>query len=165
MNVPPPNRWGFTLVELAVAMALAATLLTIAFPHLADWQARKRLQAAAELLQADLTEARLLAAQRGQTAHLSFGPTGEAWCWSVGLSERCDCRVQQACRLKVAEAAQHRGVWITSATDARFSPEGLGQGHAELRNARGHGLRVEVSPLGRSHVCVPGGGDPRYPAC
>jgi type IV fimbrial biogenesis protein FimT len=158
------RRRGLTLVELAVAMALLATLLTAGYPHLADWIARKRVQSAAETLQADLSDARLLAAQRGQSMHLAF-VAGTEWCWAIATAATCDCRVQQACRLKGARAASHRGVWLAAASDASFTPEGLGQGSAELRSLRGHVLRVEVGTLGRSRICQPGGGDPRHPAC
>lgn len=159
------RRRGFTLVELAIAIALMATLLTIGFPHLADWVARKRVQAAAEALQADLSEARLLAARRGGNAHLSFTSQGDGWCWTVSASAGCDCRIEQACRMKWAGGADHRGVQLVAATDASFGAEGLGQGSAELRSARGHTLRVEVSPLGRARICQPGSGDVRYAGC
>jgi type IV fimbrial biogenesis protein FimT len=74
---------GFTLVEMAVVMAMLATLMTIAYPSLSDWLARKRVTAAAEALQADFTDARLLAAQRGHTLHVPVHSGGAgAWCWA-----------------------------------------------------------------------------------
>jgi prepilin-type N-terminal cleavage/methylation domain-containing protein len=155
---------AFTLVELAVVMAMLATLMTIAYPSFADWLAKRRVTAAAETLQADISEARLLSAQRGLPVHLNFADGAQA-CWAASLSSGCDCRIAQACRIQPRTLGGFRGVALVASEPTVFTPEGLGEGGAELRSARGHVLRVAVSRLGRSHICAPGGADPRYPAC
>lgn len=158
----PTRRRGFTLVELAVALAMMATLATLAYPSLADWLARQRVQAAAEMLAGDLANARLLAAQKGQTVHLNVA---DGSCWALSTSPGCDCRVQQGCRLAARRLSEFRGVELLTSTPTALSPEGLGQGGAEFRSARGHLLRVQVHPLGRASICAPVASEPRYPVC
>ncbi len=146
---------GLTLIELAVVIALLVTLATLAIPSFADQLARHRARAAGEALLAELRETRYDAAQRQQTMHVSFA-AGADWCWAVTQSAGCDCRVPQSCRVKAVGAAHFKGVELIAGDDARFEPAGTGSGHAELRSSRGHVLRVEVSPLGRSRLCAPG---------
>lgn len=158
------RRLGFTLVELAVVMALVATLATLAYPSFADWMARHRVTAAAELLADDMANARLLAAQKGRAVHVTFADGSEP-CWALAHEAGCDCRIAQACRVQARRLTDFRGVAWVASTPTVFTPEGLGEGGAELRSARGHLLRVQVSRLGRPSVCAPVAGDPRYPAC
>lgn len=158
------RRAGLTLVELAVAIALMALLATLATPHYADLLAKHRLRSAGEALLADMAEARFAAAQRAQTVYVGFHAAAP-WCWAVATNNACDCQVPQACRIKATAAADHPGIQLVVAEDARFEPEGLGRGSAELRSNRGQRLRVEVGPAGRARLCSPGSSDARYPAC
>ena len=155
---------GFTLIELAIALALLATLATLAVPGLADMLARHRVMSAAEQISADMSESRFIAAQRGVPMHLSF-VTGAQACWSVSASPGCDCQFAQACQIKRGQASDLRGVQLVAAREARFEPGGQGQGMVELHSARGHQLRVEVGPMGRPRICAPQGGDPRHVPC
>lgn len=155
---------GLTLIELAVVIALIVTLASLAMPSFADHLARHRVKAAAEALVAEMGEARWTAAQRGQPVHMNFS-AGASWCWSVAATPACDCRVAQACRTRATGPAQWKGVELVSAEDARFEPDGPGQGRAVLRSTRGHVLQVEVSPLGRAKLCSPIGGLPGVSAC
>jgi type IV fimbrial biogenesis protein FimT len=155
---------GLTLVELAVAIALLALLATLGTPHFADLLAKHRLRGAGETLLADLSEARFAAAQRGQPIHVNFR-TGTPWCWAVANNANCDCQVPQSCRIKASTDKDHPGVSLTNTVDARFEPDGMGSGKAELHSNRGHQLRIEIGPTGRARLCSPGATDARYPAC
>ncbi len=155
---------GLTLIELAVVIALVVTLVTLAVPGFADHLARHRLRAAGQALLAEMQEARYAAAQRQQTLHLSFAGGADA-CWSLALAPGCDCRVAQRCRLRAVPLAQYKGVELVDWEDAHFESTGTGAGHAALRSSRGHVLRVEVSPLGRSRLCSPGQAQPGVPGC
>jgi type IV fimbrial biogenesis protein FimT len=157
---------GMTLIEVAIVLAVLALLATLAAPGFAEMSARHRLKAAAEHLAADLQEARLRASERGEMHFVEFhlGSPQES-CWTVASAAPCDCRLQQACRLKPTRLMDYPGVFLLEHLPAAFGPEGGGGGSALLGNSHGQQLRVEVSPLGRARVCSPGGVDPRAAAC
>ena len=160
---------GLTLIELMVALAIVALLMTLAVPSFGSVLARHRLKAAAEQLAADLAEARLLAAQRGHALHLNLHG-GAPWCWAVTTTSGCDCRVAQSCQLKTVRAADHPGVTLLDGRELRIDAPGLGtlraaDGHALLQGREGAALRVALTPLGRAKVCAPGAAVAGYTAC
>lgn len=158
------HRRGLTLIELAVAMALLVMLATLAIPSFAEMLQRQRLHAAAETLAADLAEARMRAAERARTLHITTA-AGDGACWAIATGTDCDCRIAQACRIKAGQLGEFKGVSWNAVEPTTFTAEGQGQGALELRNARGQVLRLEVLPMGRARLCSPGGADPRHPAC
>ncbi len=159
----PPAR-GFTLIEMAIALAMLVTLATLALPMMSDVLARHRVRAAGEALVAEMAETRFSAAQRDHTMHLAFA-TGADWCWAVATTPGCDCRVPQTCRGKTMGAPQFKGVELQAAQEVQFEPGGRGSGHAELKSSRGHVLRAEVGPSGRPRLCAPGALVPGVPGC
>lgn len=159
---------GLTLIELMVALAIVAVLMTLALPSFGSILARHRLKAAAEQMAADLGELRLLAAQRGQTMHLNVQP-GAQWCYALATVSGCDCRVAQSCRMKTVRAIDHPGVTLAEGGEVTVDPHVIGPvlhgGQALLRSAEGATLRVGLTPLGRPKVCAPGGAQGGYPGC
>lgn len=155
---------GLTLVELAIALVLVVTLAVLALPSFSDLMQRQRLRAAAETLAADMAEARLRAAERAKTLHITTA-AGDDACWGITTGPNCDCRIAQPCRIKPGRLAEFKGVDWGATEATAFTPEGQGAGSLELRNAKGQVLRLEVSPMGRTRLCSPGGADPRHPAC
>lgn len=153
------RRSGFTLIELAIGIAILALLATIALPSFAERIARARLAGAAETLASDLAEARFEATQSGRPLYLVFAP-GADWCYAVARTPDCDCRQAQSCQLKVARAAEVPGVDLVDATDAQFDPAAADApgGDALWRGVQGtQSLQVALTPLGRAKVCSPTG--------
>lgn len=166
---PTRRPHGLTLIELMVALAIVALLMTLAVPSFGAMLARQRLKAAAEQLAADLAEARLLAAQRAQPLHLNLQP-GAQWCWSLSSASGCDCRVAQSCQLKTVRAGDHPGVQLIDGSELRIDARAIGvlppaSGAALLLGQQGSSLRVALTPLGRAKVCAPGAAVPGYPGC
>lgn len=158
MKMPLGAR-GFTLVELAIGIAIMAVLATITLPSFAERIARARLAGAAETLASDLAEARFEAAQSGRPLYVLFEP-GADWCYAVARTPDCGCRQAQACQLKVARASDVPGVTLVEATDARFEPAtgDLPGGEARWRGLQGaQSLQVTLTPLGRAKICTPTG--------
>lgn len=167
--VPPRPRRGLTLIELMVALAIVAVLMSLALPSFGAILARQRLKAAAEQLAADLSEARLLAAQRAQPLHLKLQP-GAQWCWALASASGCDCRVAQSCQLKTVRGSDHPGVRLVDGGEMRIDAPGRGglvlaSGAALLQGRDGSALRVALTPLGRPKVCAPAAAVPGYPRC
>ena len=86
---------GYLLTEIAIALAIAALLLTAALPSFHAMLYRAALRSVAEQLRSDLTEARALARERRQFVYVSFqrSSDGQYWCWGLSVTADCDCRV------------------------------------------------------------------------
>ena len=162
---PDPGRpqragWprGFTLLEVAMVLALLAVLSTLAVPSLAARLQRGRLQFAAE--------ARFQAAQRGLTLHLQ-AQAGADWCWAVTTTPACPCGQAQPCQLQRVTAADHPGVRLVQAMAVRLDPDGsaVARQPALFESAAGQRVAVALTPLGRARLCAPTGAWPTMPAC
>ncbi len=156
---------GLTLLELMVALAIVAVMMTLALPSFGSILARHRLKAAAEQLAADLGDLRLQAAQRGVPLHLHF-EHGASWCYALATAGGCDCRITQACQLKTVQGQEHPGVTLVEGRDLLLGSTALaGGGGALLQGSRGAQLRVGLTPLGRPKICSPGAAVAGYPGC
>jgi type IV fimbrial biogenesis protein FimT len=163
---------GLTLIELMMALAICAVLMSLAVPSFAQYLQRQRLKAAAQGLELDLREARFEAARRGSALYLSFRE-GPDWCWAISTSAGCDCRLQQSCRLKATRGSELRGVQLLAAREVRFDPA-TGQvdvpgmtalwsaTQADAGSAR---VQVSVGALGRPSSCTLQGTLAPLPAC
>ena len=158
-------RRGLTLLEMLVALAIVAVLMTLALPSFGNMISRHRLKAAAEQMSMDLAELRMQSTQRGQTMHVSLS-AGAQWCYALAVAGGCDCRVPQGCQLKTVRAKDHPGVTLLEGQDLRIDPQpGQGGGSALLQGSDGARLRVGLSPLGRPKVCAPAAAVPGFAAC
>jgi type IV fimbrial biogenesis protein FimT len=171
---PPRRGRGLTLLEVMAALAVVAVLAALALPAMGTLIHRQRLQATAEALAADLSEARFEAARRGQALHVQTqsGATDRDWCWGVSTSPGCGCQPPRAqCQLRAVQAHDHGGVRLQGGLSTRFDPVGGGtaEASATFESPRGERLRVELNPMGRARVCVPGPAaaapSARYPRC
>lgn len=167
---------GLTLLELALAMAVLAILGALAVPSMATRLRAERLQAAAELYAADISDARHEAARRGQALHVegraaaSPAPGAQpAWCWSVAVSAGCPCGDAGAagtCRLKIVPANEHPGVSLVSSQPVVMQPDGQATPTLAAVFAAGdREMHVQVSRFGRARLCDPAGKSSRVPRC
>jgi type IV fimbrial biogenesis protein FimT len=157
---------GLTLLELVICVAVLAVLGLLALPSLGTQLERQRLRNAAQTLAGDITEARFLAAQRGQPVHV-LAQDGPQWCWGISMSSGCDCHAAQACSIHAAPAASHTGIRLLNGMAIQLEPTGVVQAAASATFESPHGdrLRVDVSPQGRPRICALSGAWPQLPAC
>ena len=167
------RRPGFTLLELAIVMAITCVLGALAVPSFSGLIARQRLKSAAYGLQADIALARQEAGRRGQPVHLMFQP-GAQWCYALSAGIGVDCRQAGPAAgsgvLKVVRAPDHPGITLMAATamamDSRSGASLLAEGQARFASPRtGEQLQVHLGRLGRAHVCAPATPVAGAPAC
>jgi prepilin-type N-terminal cleavage/methylation domain-containing protein len=155
-----PRQRGVTLLELVIALAVLALLLSMAGPPYAGMVARHRLIAAAEHLAADLAEARQESARRGVAVYAVFQP-GQAWCYAIALNPDTPCASSGGTgALKLVSSADHPGIALLEAANLSFDARDgsslqAAVGHARFASARGDQVQVQVSRLGRAGVCAP----------
>jgi type IV fimbrial biogenesis protein FimT len=150
----PARTPGFTLLELVITLAVLAVLSTLALPSLGSRVDRARLVGAAEMLAADIADARFEAARLGQPLHV-VGQAGSDWCWSVATAPGCSCAAAQACQLKTVRAQDHPGVLLLDPLAVQLQPGGEADSQpARLEGRRGERLRVALTPLGRVRICA-----------
>ena len=163
---------GFTLLELAIALAITAILAAMAVPTYASLIARQRLQAAVEHLRADIALARQEAGRRAQPVHLVFQP-GSGWCYAIGTGPVGDCRVLKPSPgnglIKVVRGSDQPGVQLLLANpmsiDGRTGGSLRTDGLARFASAEGQQLQVRLGALGHASVCAPAGAVAGTPPC
>lgn len=167
-----PVEPGFTLLELAIALAIVAILTAMSVPTFASLVARQQLQAAAEHLRADISLARQEAGRRAQPVHLVFQP-GNHWCYAIGTGPVGDCLQTVATPdnglIKVVRGADRPGVQLLLATpmtlEGRTGGSGRTEGLARFASTEGQQLQVRLSRLGHASVCAPAAAVAGKPAC
>jgi type IV fimbrial biogenesis protein FimT len=161
-------RWarGLTLIELVIALAVLVVLGALALPTLGARLERQRLDTVAEMLVADINEARFEAARQGRAMHIVLQPGG-GWCWAVATQATCPCGQAQACELRSARGADHAGVALVQGQTLHLQSTGQAEapGSALLESRSGNQLRVEMQSLGRARICAARGAHTRYPSC
>ena len=174
---------GFTRIELMVTVAVLAVLLALATPSFSDFFQRYRLRGAADKVVNTLAAARAEAVMRNRDVAINFKGGGSSWCMGakaaanpatagepVGAALACDCGVANSCKISddrelVVLASQVSGVSISALpADLTFSSRSGGTSPVgttattTLSSPNGKfKLRLDVSPLGRTTLCVPSG--------
>jgi type IV fimbrial biogenesis protein FimT len=174
---------GFTLIELMVTVAVLAILLTLAVPSFSDFFERYRLRGAADKVVNVLSSARAEAVMRNRDVAIDFQGSGANWCMGAKAADdpatagdlvaapvSCNCAVANSCTVSsnrelVVPASQLNGVAISgvpasllfSSRTGATEPTGT-QASTTLSSPNGKfKLRLNVSPLGRTTLCVPSG--------
>lgn len=159
---------GLTLIEVAIAVAIAAILGALTLPSFSAILQQRRLAAAAGALAADIGEARQEAIRRRADVELRFGAEGGRWCWTISpagvpddaaADARPDCAPPAAApTLKRVGAVDHPGITLVETRNMRLAPDGaavsLDAPSVVLSNPRGEQVRVRLSRLGRATICA-----------
>jgi type IV fimbrial biogenesis protein FimT len=164
----PHAQCGITLIEAAIALAVAAIVAATAVPALAAYIDIRRLDGVAMRLQADLREARALALQRGSGVRLTLHHAAWGDCYVVhtGAANQCRCVEQGAAScddgalaLKTVQLPAGGRIGVAAnVASLRFDPlHGTATPAGTLRVVATGGRAVHhvVNVLGRVRSCTP----------
>ena len=191
--MPARHQYGFTLIELMVAVAVLLILAVIAVPSFTSYLDKARVRGAADSVVNVIAQAR-----QGGVKHdrdVSLAITGVDGTWCIGANQAvdpaagslspgalaCDCTDADECvvdneRLVVASSG-HPGVTLTSPSGDMTFDGRLGvRSDANTADANASSfdltsksgrfvLTVRVSPLGQATVCSKAGNILGYPQC
>ena len=120
---------GLTLIELMVAVAIAAVLLAIAAPSFRNFILLQRLKGVQAQLVTDLQYARSEAVARGVDVYVAFKTNSSMTCYSMYTSPtdatQCDCRSGAAAACSaVAGAREIRTVQVAAAQSVAVAASG-----------------------------------------
>lgn len=178
---------GFTLIELIIAIAVAAILLSAGVPSFLGAIERNRLKSVGEAIYADLQFIRSEAIERNRYMSIKFDVDGSDdtdWCYGLKLGilsggASCDCRQTDAsqadyCEIdgakKVVSSADYKDTHMTGlpSNTLSFNPF-MGTSNAgtvTLSRSNGEDLSIVLSSTGRVKICAPTGtGIPGYASC
>lgn len=179
------RHFGFTLVELLVAVAVMGILLVLALPSFNVIIAKSRVRGAAEQLRSDINLARTESIKRNTTVFVSFEGSGSTWCYGLSLNDDCDCTKTSGSEvcfldrdasnnpvLRVVKSIDYRGVTMSNEPfdgELSFGPirPTVVAGSASFSASTGHTVQVQASGVGRVTLCSPGGAQnvSAYPTC
>lgn len=174
---------GFTMIELVIAVAIAAILLTLAAPSFRDFLGKKRVEGVATELSTDLQYARSEAVARNATVRVTFG-TG---CYVItqqptGSSPDSSCSQTAAptlgtgainikqLQLQVGSTASFSGApaWVEfdpvrgmAVTDTANT----GASIDVVSSLGGWQMRNTVTLLGKVNLCSPNATVKGFPSC
>ncbi len=180
-SAAPNISTGFTLVELMVALAVTAIVLTMAVPSFTSLLERSRLKAAANAMYDDIRFARTVAIKNNKDIYISF-TTGDNWCYGLSDNGVCNCGTASSCQVegvdRVLSGSDFSGITlptssvaIAGGTSFVFEPRrGIAQdsagvwrnGALSLASASGESIQTAVSIVGRVSQCSSSVGG--YPA-
>lgn len=161
---------GFTLIELMVALAVLAILLTVGVPSFQSLFERNRAKTTAESVRGFFDEARAEALRRNLPLRVTVS-AGENWCLGLSLAE-CDCAEANSCvidgRERVLSAQSFRAYPLQSsfaAGNTVFEPRrgtASASGLVTVQAPNGS-VSINLNRLGRTSTCSTAGYG--YPSC
>ena len=154
------NNSGFTLIELAVIIAIVGVLAGIAVPSFVGWLPKYRLNSSADDIQAMVQNARLRAVKENAHVAVLFDPDNDGLDgdYLVFVDNDSDWNMDSG-ETMVARGEVASGIRIFGPifTNDRFSfnSRGLcleGKGSITLRNSKGRTKIVNIEMTGNSRI-------------
>lgn len=165
-----PRQAGVTLVELAVAIAVLAIIVSMAVPSFRDFRERQAIKGAAESLVSTIGLARAESIKRDKRVRVQFTQWGGGVCAGATLdvATGCDCTANK-CGL-ASSAESHRDLKriqlasspsfggnshfvIDPKTGTLVDPGAAGS--LQLKSEGGYVLEIAVNAVAKAAICVP----------
>ncbi|MFZ0613402.1 MAG: GspH/FimT family pseudopilin [Desulfobacterales bacterium] len=154
------NNSGFTLIELAVVIAIVGILAGIAVPNFVGWLPKYRLNSSADDIQSLVQNARLRAVKENAHVAVLFDPDndGQLGDYLAFVDANSDWNLD-AGEVVVMRGEVSSGIRITGTGYANdrfsFNSRGLcleGSGSISLRNSKGKTKTVAIEMTGSSRI-------------
>ena len=156
---------GFTLVEVAIVLGIAAVFAALAWPGIGSLIEKRRLDGVASALSSDLQFSRSEAIARNEPVYFTALSNGDGdTCWLVHTGPNADCSCASGCTGEASLLRKTRlpaadGVLLHApARSLQFDPE-LGTctptGTFELVSRSGNAVHQIVNLMGRVRTCSP----------
>lgn len=129
IRIAVPATRGFTLVEMAITLAVGGILLALALPSFTESRANGKIRAAAAQLQQDLQWARAEAIKRNARVQLNTSASGtpSSTCdWRVRWTNPATGNVEILKQISADEFAQHYANLVCTANQPTISFDTLG---------------------------------------
>lgn len=170
------NARGFTMVELAIVLALAAILMSLAAPSFMNTLARKRMEGVAEVFGTDLQYARSEAVARNLEVRVAAAAANTCYIvYASPTAATCTCSPAASCTAPATEIKTVNlagsGTGISADVSFNFEPvRGMiaDASSPELTFSSTGGawqLKTTVTAFGRASTCSPSGSLKGYPSC
>ncbi len=168
---------GFTLPEVAIAIAVLSVITTAAVPSLARFVESQRLRGVAAELASDLQFTRAEAVARNEALRISFSSASPG-CYVIhtGAAQACSCELAPpghcapgAQHLKTVALSAERSIRLSAnVSSILFDPlHGTATPASTLRLIGAHAQAIHhvVNLMGRVRTCSPQAAVPGQPAC
>ena len=171
--VPWPSRprmarqeAGLTLLEVLIAVGVAAVTLGLGLPSFQESIARRHVEGVTAQLETEMQYARSLAVARNETVRVGFERQGSTSCYVIHTGQANDCRClpgvapacrrgAQALRTEVFTGGAPVGVQSNSASVAYWSHNGTVTPTATVtvQHRDGPAAKLVVNIMGRVRTC------------
>lgn len=147
---------GFTLIELMIALALVALLLTVAIPSYQSLRQEQMVKGATQAVYTDIMLLKSEAIKRNKPIIFKIFNAGQAnWCYRIALDSTCNsctdsCSVIEG--RKGVDASEFNGIILTTNYELSGSENAL-----EINNRRGSFKDLHGSGLGNGSICLKNG--------
>jgi len=154
------NNSGFTIIELAVVIAIVGIMAGIAVPNFVGWLPKYRLSSSADDIQALVQNARLRAVKENAHVAVLLDPDNDGLDgdYMAFVDENSDWN-KDAGEALVMQGEVSSGIRITGTGYASnrfsFNSRGLcleGSGSVTLRNSKGKTKTVNIEMTGSSRI-------------